>query len=111
MRPAGVAAEDSDAHRSPSAGAEATGRVPARDAALVYWRPYADVAQLVEHNLAKVGVAGSNPVVRSKRSCRSAPVRPGLLRVSTPLVPHEPPNSPSSSMASVRSAARRNRFA
>ena len=28
--------------------------------------PYADVAQLVEHNLAKVGVAGSNPVVRSK---------------------------------------------
>ena len=34
------------------------------------WFPYntflrADVAQLVEHNLAKVGVAGSNPVVRS----------------------------------------------
>ncbi len=27
---------------------------------------HADVAQLVEHNLAKVGVAGSNPVVRSK---------------------------------------------
>ena len=26
---------------------------------------YADMAQLVEHNLAKVGVAGSNPVVRS----------------------------------------------
>ena len=26
----------------------------------------ADVAQLVEHNLAKVGVAGSNPVVRSE---------------------------------------------
>jgi hypothetical protein len=25
------------------------------------------VAQLVEHNLAKVGVAGSNPVVRSRR--------------------------------------------
>ena len=24
------------------------------------------MAQLVEHNLAKVGVAGSNPVVRSK---------------------------------------------
>src|SRR5436190_23136361 len=34
--------------------------------ALVYLSPYADVAQLVEHNLAKVGVAGSNPVVRSK---------------------------------------------
>ena len=34
------------------------------------WFPYntflrADVAQLVEHNLAKVGVAGSSPVVRS----------------------------------------------
>jgi hypothetical protein len=26
----------------------------------------ADVAQLVEHHLAKVGVAGSNPVVRSE---------------------------------------------
>src|SRR5262249_47935141 len=30
---------------------------------------HADVAQLVEHNLAKVGVAGSSPVVRSKRMC------------------------------------------
>src|SRR6266542_519741 len=28
---------------------------------------HADVAQLVEHHLAKVGVAGSNPVVRSKK--------------------------------------------
>ncbi len=27
----------------------------------------AGVAQLVEHNLAKVGVAGSNPVARSMR--------------------------------------------
>ena len=26
------------------------------------------MAQLVEHHLAKVGVAGSNPVVRSKRA-------------------------------------------
>ncbi len=31
---------------------------------------HADVAQLVEHNLAKVGVAGSNPVVRSKSTRR-----------------------------------------
>jgi hypothetical protein len=31
---------------------------------------HADVAQLVEHHLAKVRVAGSNPVVRSERSCR-----------------------------------------
>src|SRR5205807_6437936 len=30
-------------------------------------RRAADVAQLVEHNLAKVGVAGSNPVVRSRK--------------------------------------------
>ena len=29
---------------------------------------YADVAQLVEHHLAKVRVAGSNPVVRSERA-------------------------------------------
>ena len=29
-------------------------------------REYADMAQLVEHHLAKVGVAGSNPVVRSR---------------------------------------------
>ena len=28
---------------------------------------HADVAQLVEHHLAKVGVAGSNPVVRSTK--------------------------------------------
>jgi hypothetical protein len=28
----------------------------------------ADVAQLVEHHLAKVRVAGSNPVVRSRES-------------------------------------------
>ena len=31
-------------------------------------RVCADVAQLVEHHLAKVRVAGSNPVVRSRRS-------------------------------------------
>ena len=32
---------------------------------MVVYTLRADVAQLVEHNLAKVGVAGSNPVVRS----------------------------------------------
>ena len=32
---------------------------------------YADVAQLVEHHLAKVRVAGSNPVVRSERVSRT----------------------------------------
>ena len=38
---------------------------------LLGWPPYADVAQLVEHNLAKVGVAGSNPVVRSRSEALS----------------------------------------
>ena len=33
----------------------------------------ADVAQLVAHNLAKVGVAGSNPVIRSKVQMASNP--------------------------------------
>ena len=31
---------------------------------------HADVAQLVEHHLAKVRVAGSNPVVRSEQEAR-----------------------------------------
>ena len=34
---------------------------------------HADVAQLVEHHLAKVRVAGSNPVVRSEYSRFRAP--------------------------------------
>ena len=38
----------------------------------------ADVAQLVEHHLAKVRVAGSNPVVRSERVSPSS-----LWRVQT----------------------------
>jgi hypothetical protein len=38
---------------------------------------HADVAQLVEHHLAKVGVAGSNPVVRSTS---------GRLRTAVPRV-------------------------
>jgi hypothetical protein len=42
------------------------------------WRQPADVAQLVEHNLAKVGVAGSNPVVRSKKT--PGQTRPGQGR-------------------------------
>jgi len=44
---------------------------------------YADVAQLVEHHLAKVRVAGSNPVVRSKKSpvriLKEGPERVSLL--------------------------------
>ena len=41
--------------------------------------PHADMAQLVEHHLAKVGVAGSNPVVRSM-FMRGRPLgRPFLL--------------------------------
>ena len=38
---------------------------------------HADVAQLVEHHLAKVRVAGSNPVVRSEKVSRST-ARPAL---------------------------------
>ena len=41
----------------------------------VYSLAQADLAQLVEHNLAKVGVAGSSPVVRSSES--SSAVSPG----------------------------------
>ena len=43
------------------------GAIPIRPVQLLGWAPHADVAQLVEHNLAKVGVAGSNPVVRSNK--------------------------------------------
>ena len=39
----------------------------------------ADVAQLVEHHLAKVRVAGSNPVVRSERLAWVVPRTPGAL--------------------------------
>ena len=35
---------------------------------------YAEIAQLVEHNLAKVRVAGSSPVFRSKQDSKSFPV-------------------------------------
>ena len=41
-------------------------RLSAQRRPLLLWRPNADVAQLVEHHLAKVRVAGSNPVVRSR---------------------------------------------
>ena len=33
--------------------------------------PYADLAHLVERNLAKVEVAGSSPVIRSKKKRKS----------------------------------------
>ena len=36
-----------------------------KDVSLHPQNGYAEIAQLVEHNLAKVGVAGSSPVVRS----------------------------------------------
>src|SRR5436190_1652375 len=44
----------------------------------------ADVAQLVEHNLAKVGVAGSNPVVRSTKSLAVAFSNQKRLVVKSP---------------------------
>ena len=40
---------------------------------LIFARDFAGVAQLVEHDLAKVGVAGSSPVSRSnKKGCESS---------------------------------------
>ncbi len=43
---------------------------------------YADVAQLVEHHLAKVRVAGSNPAIRSATKKRAVPVLVLLFRIS-----------------------------
>src|SRR5436190_3075776 len=56
---------------------------------------HADVAQLVEHHLAKVGVAGSNPVVRSNHTAFylhvsvGPPNRSGLLELLTTTRLHE----------------------
>ena len=61
---------------------------------LLQWAVHADVAQLVEHHLAKVRVAGSNPVVRSREIPAGRPFSEGLLfawrtveAVSCPLAP------------------------
>ena len=63
----------------------------------------ADVAQLVERNLAKVEVAGSNPVVRSNRNpwSEASNLRPGVCSLwqtleSGPLWGHMPPKKASS---------------
>ena len=48
---------------------QAGGRcLPGSPAALLHWPPHADVAQLVEHHLAKVRVASSSLVIRSNES-------------------------------------------
>ena len=52
----------------------------------------ADVAQLVAHHLAKVRVAGSNPVVRSEEPLGSAPDLQDLEVVVVPGVPAEWPS-------------------
>lgn len=45
----------------------------------------AGIAQMVEHNLAKVGVAGSNPVSRSiRRNSKSRATTSRLLRLTPP---------------------------
>ena len=63
----------------------------------IYPLAQADLAQLVEHNLAKVGVAGSSPVVRSSES--SSAVSPGeaaLFRYGPPSAYTKRPGRPSS---------------
>ena len=48
---------------------------------LIFARDFAGVAQLVEHDLAKVGVAGSSPVSRSNKKAARAAFY--YLRIST----------------------------
>ena len=45
----------------------------------------AEIAQLVEHNLAKVGVASSSLVFRSKKVIRSTDASPSFFFVRPPL--------------------------
>ncbi len=59
---------------------------------------HADVAQLVEHNLAKVGVASSNLVVRSMEPRRTGGVS------WFPTSPNDPPTSKAPEMAAVDGA-------
>ena len=40
----------------------------------ISWDKFADVAQLVEHHLAKVRVAGSSPVIRSQSGIHTIPL-------------------------------------
>ena len=49
---------------------------------------FAKIAQLVEHNLAKVGVAGSSPVFRSKRTLKILVCRVFALAKIAQLVEH-----------------------
>ena len=50
----------------------------------IFASPIAEVAQLVEHDLAKVGVAGPNPVFRSKPSNIRGFFYPTLSHMLTP---------------------------
>ena len=65
--PLGLTSPDAGTARTGPEGGS-TGRGSEARALLQSSRYQADVAQLVEHHLAKVRVAGSNPVVRSKKS-------------------------------------------
>ena len=51
---------------------------------LVRFRPEAraDLAHLVERDLAKVEVAGSSPVIRSKKSGKDPVILPALFRTA-----------------------------
>ena len=62
-------------------GAEETPTVCTSEPQLTTFRPPADVAQLVEHHLAKVRVASSNLVVRSTEPPERHLVARGVLGV------------------------------
>src|SRR4051812_5688956 len=55
-----------------------------------YFSPLAGIAQLVEHNLAKVGVAGSSPVSRSCPEVAKRPKDPLYPEVERPRDPLYP---------------------
>ena len=57
-------------------GLSAAPHLPAAAICDLYLAQHAGIAQLVEHNLAKVGVAGSSPVSRSGRSDGGAAAPP-----------------------------------
>ncbi len=63
------------------------------DSSLLLFVAHADVAQLVEHHLAKVRVASSNLVIRSKKHQVSGPIRAAGLRFRLVGIPSRTPDT------------------